>query len=182
MDYRNDILEEDLKAERLNLEQGPVDTLEMLTMETELTRRHDDIEKVKSYIVERDQLVQVISYAEERAQARNISIEVPAINERILIDPATGVEIPPSGIFQDLEIDLQATGNPDNIVDFLYDLEHSPYLLQLQSWNVSQDTILKGVPVGSSAAPEDSEEIEQIEGSATITAIVTIWRGKEKSE
>lgn len=131
--YRESVL-----GQALVLERRPEEQISFASVQAEINRRQDDFETVRSLIVERNDLGEVIGSIERVAGTSNVLVSLPEVEERQLVDES-GTIVPPSGPIQEVRISIVASGDPRDLLDFIYRVENLPYLVWFEGWRLDTE-------------------------------------------
>jgi len=153
----------DLKSavadKRLQLERGPDDVVYASAAKADLAKRQLDLRRIGQYMPDRGSLVPVVTAIEQEGGKRNVSVKVTDISEELTVN-AAGQPIPASGPVQNIRIKVSAVGEPEDILQALYNIDHLPYLLYVASW----DLVYK--PQDSQLPPIDLSEEQRLQTAA----------------
>lgn len=99
-----------------------------------LEARTHDIERLEAFTVSRQGLGQVIAAMEEAAGRRQVDLEVTRVQEVTVEGPAGEEVASLEGPLADVRLAVVAIGKPEQLLQFIHELEHLPYLLTIPSW------------------------------------------------
>ena len=157
---------------RAELDQKPDEELRAATLRSELSRRAFDLNRIRTYVVPRDQIIDVVSAIEAEGQRFGVTVQVPDIQEEPVFDEA-GNPIAPPGPLQDVQAKIIAVGPPDRLVAFLHSMDHLPYILRVTRWNLSLDR--SALSSSSSISVPGSEEAAvALEGFLESDVMITV--------
>lgn len=118
---RNENIIETALAER-----GKIATLKTLVEET-----HKDREKLDSFLVDKEKIVEFLESVENLAKNERLSIGIGSLEERT--DSASGVAVPT------LNLSIDSSGSWSNVIKFLHLMENLPYHLSISKVNLRTD-------------------------------------------
>lgn len=154
------------------LNEIPVEEARTAAVENELAKRALDIERVRAFLVTREQIGDVVGEIESIARQYSVNVVVPEIEEVQKFDES-GNPVEPSGPVRDVRLNLVATGHPKQLVQFLHAVEHMSRILYLEAWRLDADL---------AAAARSSSVIPASAGQAVIlTADVILGVTLEES-
>ncbi len=128
-------LYESVSAKRHLLEKNPDNLIYSSAARAELAKRQLDIQRIKSYVPERNAVAGVVTAMEQEGTKQSVVLKVTDIGEELVTNAAGQPEVA-SGPIQNVRIKITAVGKPENLVQLLYSVEHMPYLLHLVSWEL----------------------------------------------
>lgn len=107
-------------------------------LRSEVEKRQLDIQRIEAFLVDKDQLGEVVGEIESAGAARGLSVRVPAVEEKPRLDEQ-GNEAPPSGPLYEVRLKITATGSAGQLTQFLHDLEHMQRLAYFESWRLDAE-------------------------------------------
>lgn len=141
-----------IASRRAALIERPSQQLALNSLQSELDRRQADLQRLKQYLIARDQLDSFVGRLEAEAKRAQVTLIIPAVAERQSLDDQ-GQPVVPAGPIADAEFRLTATGSPKQLLQFLHSVEALPYLLYVESWSIKTDTAAATRRVPESATP-----------------------------
>lgn len=91
-----------------------------------------EIAALKSHVLDREGSVAFIESIESRAKELGLSFEISAVN----IDPVTDEN--KENLTETLRMDVEATGSWQQLMNFVFDVEHMPYRVFIENAAFSQ--------------------------------------------
>lgn len=127
-----------IASRRSALAHQPSQQLSVVSLQSELNRRQEDLRRLRQYLISRDGLDGFVSRLEAEAKRTQVELVIPTVAERA--DDAIGTLL-------DVEFRLTASGQPEQLLQFVHRVELLPYLLSLESWSIKTDVAT--LPAGS---------------------------------
>jgi len=112
--------------------------LALSTLQEELRGRNRDIERIVQLALAPNDIVAFIDTVEKMAGARHLQLKVSDIGE-VELRNDIGEVIPQTGPFRSIHLTIKGQGEGRDLVEFVHELEYSPYLVTLPHWRVSYD-------------------------------------------
>lgn len=162
---RNEVI-----ASRLTLERRPALRSHYASQEAELRRRQDEITQIQSLVISRDNVGQVVGEIERTAGSAGATLQIPKVEEKFVQDEK-GQPILPAGPLFDVRIKLVANGQPKQLLNLLYAIEHMPYLLYLESWDLTSVR-----PEGPDTLEGSAADSEAAFGQLNASVVVAVWK------
>jgi len=150
----------------------------------ELSRREHDINRIKTFVPERQSLGDVVDALERSAERLGVAVTVPQVKEEVKEDEE-GNPIVPTGPLRDIRLRLVASGAPDKTLRWLHAVEYQPYLLTMVSWRFvtgEAKNVQPGVGVPAPAGESSGEVAAQRMSTVEAEIIVTILVNEEDEE
>ncbi|MEK7557094.1 MAG: hypothetical protein AAB538_03900 [Patescibacteria group bacterium] len=149
------------------------------SLNAEIEKRAFDVERIRSFVVGKEQLAQVVSEIENVGRSMAVAARIPTLEEKQILDE-NGSVVPPSGPLLDVRLKIVAVGNPKQLLKFLYAIEHMQLLTYFESWRLdASETTARNqaaaLQPGATVAAPASER-------ALLTADMVIAVSREKEE
>lgn len=142
----------------------PTEDQQARMLKKDLLDMNENIKKMSSIVITRDQLVEVVDAITLIARQSSVTVQVPEVQS----------DVGSVGILEDVHLHMNAVGSPSGLISFLYRLEHLPYMIHLSSWSVDvtrQSALQPFVGV----APFDKNKPKPQSGSTlTVDAVIAI--------
>lgn len=162
------------------LEMRPEEQVLFASVQSEISRRGDDVASVESLIVERNQLGDVVGQIEGAAQDAGVLVALPEVEEKAVFNEH-GNEVEPSGPIQEVRIAIVATGSPRDLLEFLYQLEHLPYLVTLDDWRLdTQKKVAQNQFVNAPSERFEEGETPQASAVLDVNMAVNVFTGSSE--
>lgn len=131
---------------------------ERMKQEKVLATHHAELARLEQQLLSYEAVGQFIELLEKQATARQIALKVPEIKELVEVSE-NGTPIERTGPIYEIDVTLLAIGSPIELVQFLYELEHAPYLARVVDWRL--DMTGREVPgvIGHATSPEAEQKI-----------------------
>lgn len=161
-----------MKQEQLR--QAPVQDLAAASLRADLRRKQEDVSQVLTFVPTRDDMVGVVTSVEEEGKRRGLETAVVDIKEQAKVDGAEGEA---DNSLQHVELHVVASGDPSGLMEFLYAVEHLPYMLYGNNWRLSvSGTQIATRGTGGIAQVEESipAVAPDVSGKLTLTLILAV--------
>ncbi|MEX1112140.1 MAG: hypothetical protein WEC84_01645 [Candidatus Andersenbacteria bacterium] len=162
-----------VEAKKQAVLQQPEDLIHASTLKAELSKHQFDIDRIRTYVLKREEIAEAVGWIEGEGQKLNVSVTVSDIKEVAVLD-AAGNPLPQTGPLQKISLEVVGSGLPSNVLSFLHQVEHAPYLIYMDKWAVSSSTRPGSTGV-SSAAPSGNEVSSAPAVSAVLSADVIMF-------
>lgn len=113
----------------------PAVTVREGALKAEIEKRALDVQRIRAFIVGKEQLAQVVSEIENIGRDVGITVSIPTVEEKEVLDE-NGNVVPPSGPLLDVRLKIVAIGNPKRLLSFLHTIEHMQRLTYFESWRL----------------------------------------------
>lgn len=160
------------------LAQLPETEARTAALESEVAKRQRDVDRIESFVVQkRDQLSEVVGEIEAAGAKRGLSVNVPAVEEKVKLDES-GNEVPPEGPVQEVRLKITATGQARDLLAFLHEIEHMQRLTYFESWRLdgSEQT------ARNQAAALSKESAPARPGSLLLADLIVAVRREEEGK
>lgn len=124
-----------LREQEASLEQLPQVVARQGAAQAELEKRAFDVQRVKSFLVAKDQIGKLVTEIEAAAREAGVEMAVPAVEEKEQLDEE-GRIVPPGGPLFEVRLKIVATGQPAALLKFLHAAEHMQYLVYWESFRL----------------------------------------------
>lgn len=104
-------------------------------LKTEIEKRALDVQRIKAFIVGKEQLAQVVSEIENVGRGVGVTVSIPTVEEKQVLDE-NGNIVPASGPLLDVRLKIVAVSNPKRLLSFLHAIEHMQRLTYFESWRL----------------------------------------------
>lgn len=158
-----------LEKDIAELGAAPNVTTQQATLEASLLEHGHDIGRIQAYILPKDAVVNFITVLEQTATARGVQVRIPGLEVEEKKDDS-GQVVPSSGPYEDVRVTIQATGTPEVLLQFVHDLEHLPYLLAVDEWQVTAASPVTLSPIGARAPAAPGQEEAEAQPSGQLDA------------
>lgn len=136
MAHRSTIALKQQRSEVLQqLERSPSRVLEAAAQQADLARHNLDISRIKNYLIARSDIAGFVAAVESEGKRRSLTVQVPEIKE--VLDKAAGSTA-------DVTVHVSVDGSPEQIVAFAHSLENLPYVVVLDTWLLSGESVVAG--------------------------------------
>lgn len=156
-------------------EQVPQAELRLTTLNAQLKKYAPVVTTLEGATVIRDKIGDVIGVIEKEAVGRGVEVEFADITEKQVFDEQ-GQLAKQSGPIQLIQIKMVAVGEPEALLEFLYAVEHLPFLLHLDAWRL--DSVAPVQPPRPSVSPE--EEAVPLVGQVNADLVVGVRQLTDK--
>lgn len=144
----------------------PEKRLKILALESSLNERRHDVERLRSFVVQRDAVGEVVGLLQANAGKRGIDLRVLKIEED---------EEPAAGFFPAARLQISGFGRPERLLEFLHEVEHAPYLLDWEKWRiVEEDQLPRRGESGSAPIEESSALPSTSDATAKLEATINL--------
>lgn len=140
-----------LMAQEQQLRQLPETQARGAVLKSEVAKRQLDVQRIEAFLVQKDQLGDVVSEIEAAGVARGLSVRVPAVEEKPNLDEQ-GNEQPSSGPLLEVRLKITAAGQAKELLRFLHDIEHMQRLAYFESWRLEASEETARSQVGGPSA------------------------------
>lgn len=152
------------KAARATAEQAqfllanrPQILLRLSTAQGELRDRAHDLERIFKLVKNSQDIVVFIEDLETAAREQRIVLEFPVINEVPgLIE--SDQNVPLHGPFRAISLTISAYGEPEDLLQYIHDVEHGQHLVALSEWHINAKPAAVPVAISSALAVRESGE------------------------
>lgn len=129
-DYREQIAQQ---KQRMAEEQKAV--VRLYNTQADLVRDAAVINDISSYLISsQEELSNVVGTIETAARQTKVAVKVPKVEE-FIVSQERAAPLPEQ--FQGVQLSIIATGTPDQILTFLYSIEHVPLASYINSWRIT---------------------------------------------
>ncbi|MEX0649375.1 MAG: hypothetical protein WD200_00045 [Candidatus Andersenbacteria bacterium] len=173
MRYSVTVFREQLETKQRETLKRPDDLLHASALKAELAKHDLDIRRIQSYVLTRNTIAEAVEAIEKEGAENNIEVTVSDINEVVELG-AGGNVVEPVGPLRKIKLQVIGSGQPSNLLTFLYKIEHAPYLLYLDEWQVASGVRSGGQGV-STAAPDQSRGGQPVVEKATMGLSVIMF-------
>lgn len=106
----------------------------------EFGKRAHDLERVDALLLQRDNFADLITMLEGQALRYEVSMRVPRITEAA--DEKQAEEKLHGGrALEDVHVQVVASGSAEDLLRFLYAVDHLPYLLTVPTWELTVGSV-----------------------------------------
>ena len=170
-------LRDEVGAARQTFIELPQKVQQQDVLAKELHDRQHDIDRIEAFVVERDQIAEVVNTLESVARTHQVNVRIADIEEEKLVD-SQGNTLESSGPISDVRITLVAFGDPAQLTSFLHAVEYMPYLLSIPEWRINGTSVslpqgtLSQVPSQEppgSSTPSVAARIGQLDASILLS-------------
>lgn len=154
---RVEALEVVVEKERLRIASRPQYLLSLSALQTELRGRGADINRIAALVTNPQDIVQFIADIENLARTHTVVVEVPTIDEVILLDEA-GQPLPATGPFRSIKLTISGEGSPEDLLEYVHKLEYGSRLVSLSQWDIAVD-MRDSVVIGSALGAREIGEV-----------------------
>jgi len=159
---------------REQLEEQPTEAARYASVRAEINKRQPDIDRVKSFLVSRDTVGEIVAEIESTGAAYRIEVSVPQVEEKQLLDD-NGNPVEATGPLYDVGLKVVATGKPKDLLAFLHSIENMQRLVYLNSWRL--DASEKAAQNQQALSPLDRRvEVRQRPGLLTAELIIAVLK------
>ena len=177
IDGRFRISREDIALQEQTLQDIPAQIAQTSMLERDFSALQEKMKEIYAQTPTRDQLPEAIATISAAAADAGVAMQVPIVGEDAVSPAGTG-DAESDDAFSDVRIHIVASGNPANIMAFLYRVEHLPYVLHFVSWSVDT-TRQVAVSTHSGIAPEETgAQSSALRGSSLEADIIIVIRKK----
>ncbi|MEX1997967.1 MAG: hypothetical protein WEA04_04845 [Candidatus Andersenbacteria bacterium] len=118
------------------LDEAPQYAAQQVSLRTELEKSAHDIVRIESLLVRREALGDFVSLLEKQARQNRVTLRVPDIKEEMVLS-AEGKPVAATGPYRDIRLQVTATGEPNDLLQLLHQLEHLPHAVRLPAWSIT---------------------------------------------
>ena len=147
------------------LEQLPENTRQLEAVRRTYEEQADTLETISALVPAREEIGRLITVFERSARENDVTLQIPEVLEQVLRDER-GKELEWTGPGAQVSIRFRASGSPNDVLVWLYAVEHLPYLLRSVEWRLTLGESLQPgfVPPaegpGGETPPSDSALLE----------------------
>lgn len=109
-------------------------------LKTELDKRAHDLERVGALFLPRENFDDLISTLEGQALRYRVSMHVPRIIEAADEQKAEA-KLHSGRAIEDVRVQVVASGSAEDLLRFLYAVDHLPYLLTVSTWELTVGSV-----------------------------------------
>lgn len=161
----------DVAQKQQELEEYPLKVARASSLNVELEKRQRDLDRIASYIVSRAGVVDAVTALEH--ESKRFSVESTAVRIRQL----ESEEKEERGLVQALdlaEVNVEAKGEANNILEYIYAADHLPYLLSVTSFRLTAAATSLIAAQGVPPPPRRVSQKEAIASKAEITFLLAV--------
>ncbi len=163
---------------QLALEQSLIGEVHQSTQKIKLNERLPDLNRIRAVVPTQNDLSDFISRLEAEAAKLNINISIPEVTEEKMYD-ASGQEITPTSVLRAVHLKLEGRGDPANLVRYLHQIEHLPFLLKVTalSLHVGKNEVYTPIGFSAQVPPSDMPPNNQppvASSTLTVDIVLTI--------
>lgn len=151
------------------LQSAPETIDKTLSLSNELRGRQPDIERIAALVVSRDDVGTFVGELEAAAERYGVALEVPEIEQVPVFSGDGQLLEPPPGVFRAVRLKVVTTGTVADLLRFLHDVEHAPFLVEAADWQLSTESI---VPTEFTARPLGDDSTAASSSSASAIAVM----------
>jgi len=141
-------------------------------LKSDLERHEHDINRFRAFTPTRDGISEFVSRLEEESKKHSLTLSVTDITEGQKLDDQ-GLPIPISGPLNEVRMTGTAYGQPQELISFLFTLEHMPYLVRVIDWHLQ--AISTGGTTAAARIPTTSkEQTSVVPGQLLFTLGLTV--------
>lgn len=168
-------LQQHIQASQQHIAQEPHVALQHSAQQVELKKFEARLGQLEHMVVPREKVGDVVTRLEGVAREENIRIIVPDIKEVVVIGK-DNKPVPSTGRYVDIRLTVKGSGNPADLVSFLYQVEHLPYLLRVPTWRVTTDYSALPAALGVRPPTPEAAAPAPRDGLLEASIILTITR------
>lgn len=112
------------------LQNVPQQVSQQTSLAVEIDKHRHDISRLRAYVVERQNIGEVIAAIEAAGHRHKLSVQIADVAEASPLSESS------DELLSDVRLKLTAVGRPEAMLRFLHTVEHVPYLLYLESWQL----------------------------------------------
>jgi len=158
---------------QLELEDSLSNAVKLVELRGEVQDRQAETDEILSLLPDRSSVGDVVSAIEAEARHHHVSLTIPTVGDA---KQAGEDEVKEEPQFKTVTLQVVAIGRVLDTLNFFHAVEHLPYVLQVESWHLSTDTI-KAVPgtaaTGPPGAGSEGSQPEQ-EAGANLTMQINL--------
>lgn len=143
------------------LEDAPAKDQQSRMLQKELLNVEEKLKRISTIVVSQDELAGVVESISRTALQSGVQVQVPEVKT----DPTA------SGVIEDIRIRMNAVGSPAALIQFIYRLEHLPYLIRIASWNLDS-THISSLQSFVGIAPSDKPASKPLSGSSLAVEMI----------
>lgn len=162
----------DVAAVQASRQREPSDLQSYTAWRGELAARQVDIDRIRAALITRDDIGQVVSTIEAEASRRGVTVQIPAVEEKVTLDES-GKPVNPTAPLQEIRLELVGSGTPEALTQLLYSIEHVSPVAYLESWSVRSDPRTRPQGLASRASVETGARQEN-EGILQANLIIAV--------
>lgn len=144
-------------------------------LKSELERHKHDIERLHRYTpAQQEGISEFVSELEKEAVREKIRFSINDIMKDQKTDES-GNPIENTGPLNEVYIKGTANGRPEDLVSFLYTLEHMPYLVRVPEWTLQALATGNGASTIATIPTSTSgkEDVPEVPGQLFFTLVIT---------
>lgn len=171
---------EQLGQAQVELQNVPQQILHRTDLAQSLEARQHDINRLHTLIPSRQEVAGMLTALEAEAGKQNIVVEVTDISE-VVVEKDTQ----PSEDFVVAQIKILADGRAIDLLSFLHQVEHLPYLITLSDWQVAAAGTGANQGISAVEVPATSDDQQTSDlivaspSSLSATFLVTLRHGNQ---
>lgn len=142
------------------VEELPHELVELASLRAELQRRQSDLGQLEKLVLQRSQINEFLSSLETLGARHGARVRVTDLKEQVALDNL-GNAVSEGGR-QNVEVLVTAVGEPSELLRWLHQVEHMPYLVKLDGWRFRTGLAVR-LTTGTSGAPTDSPNGQAVE-------------------
>ena len=175
IDVRFSVLREEVALQQKTLQDIPAQIAQTAMLKKDFSALQENMKGIYAQTPTRDQLPELIATISAVAVETGVAAQVPIVKE-----DAAGAsdkeDAESEDAFSDVRIHIVASGNPANLLAFLYRVEHLPYVLYFASWSIDT-TRQVAVSTYTAIVPDEAaEEASASRGSSLEADIVILTK------
>lgn len=167
-------LQQHIQVNQHHIDQEPYAVLQRSAQQGELKKLESRLGQLERLVPPREKVGDMVTLLERVAREKNIRIIIPDIKEEVVIGK-DNKPVRSDGRYLDIRLTVKGSGNPADLLSFLYHVEHMPYVLHVPVWRVTTDysalpaALIVRPPAESPAVPAPREGLLEASVVLTIT-------------
>ncbi|MEK7499454.1 MAG: hypothetical protein AAB649_02515 [Patescibacteria group bacterium] len=170
------VLWKDVTFRQMVLQNIPAETNQIVALRKELSSGRAIMKKISPTVPTEEGLVGVVAAISKAAIDSGIAAQVPVVTSSIVKDKKTEDETS-QDLFSDVRIQIVASGDPAALADFLYRVEHLPYILRFAFWKI--DTIQQSSVIPFTGITREKPPNSEVVLKSSLNAEVSIVTRKK---
>lgn len=125
-------------AAQHTIENIPQQRLQQEEVAAQLQQQDTRLRPIENYLPRREAIGDVVAAIESVARKNNVTVIVPEITDDVRLD-SNRKPIPQAGRYRDVQLVVQAYGDPVQLLTFLHGVEHLPYVVKVPDFELTTD-------------------------------------------